>query len=328
MSETAKDSCDLERKHMFQRSGFGEESAETPQVFEMSNVADEVEESQRLVDQDSTDLPSCSFSKRVCSLRKKNWVVLGVSSKQRRYLKCIFCSLWLPSDDIEAHYYRSRERSCSRVSTLWPYLQLPLVFLRQNYISHKERMREACDLDHDSEVVDAAGDEFERMPEMDPSSGKPPSLMARLSYESMGENLTFQMVSHLVNQKKQKRAKKSAFKRFGRDIRCSWKFCDVNIPRENINKHFWKFHLLERKLNWPCCPRFVHKGKTLKKHFYWMQSDESDDSVSSVAFQFEDCVSNFPENFFRFSVWTFWLEICVEPALFPECCIAVWFRSE
>ena len=58
-----------------------------------------------------------------------------------------------------------------------------------------------------------------------------------------------------------------------------------------------------------------------------MHSDETDDSVTSVAFLFEGYVSNIPENFSRFLLWTFWLEIGAEPEQFPECCIAFWVFS-
>ena len=67
MSETAEDSSNSEGEQMFIRSGIDEESAETPQVCGVFEVADEVESSQRLVGQDFTDLPTCSFSIRVCS---------------------------------------------------------------------------------------------------------------------------------------------------------------------------------------------------------------------------------------------------------------------
>ena len=93
MSETAVDSSEAEGEQTFRRSGVDEESAETPQVCEMSDIADGVESSQRLVEQDFTDLPSCLFSERVCSLRQRCGVVLDVFSKRRGYLKCKVGSL-------------------------------------------------------------------------------------------------------------------------------------------------------------------------------------------------------------------------------------------
>ena len=57
---------------MFIRSGLDEESAETPQVSERSQIANENENSQRLVDQDFTDLLSYSFAERTCSLRQSS----------------------------------------------------------------------------------------------------------------------------------------------------------------------------------------------------------------------------------------------------------------
>ena len=146
MSETAVVSSDLEGEQMFISSGIDEESAETPQVCEMSEIANEVESSQRLVDQDFTDLLSCSFSERGCSLRQRSGVVLGLSSKQRGYLKCIVCSLRQQSEDIMRHTGTVHAKEavlecplcCHTFSFLWS--------LPRHYISHKERMHEECDL--------------------------------------------------------------------------------------------------------------------------------------------------------------------------------------
>ena len=327
MSETAEDSSDSEGEQMFIRSGIDEESAQTPEVCEMSEIADEVEISQRLVDQDSTDLPSCSFSERVCNLRQRSGVVLGVSSKRRGYLKCKVCSLWLPSEDIMRHTGTVHAKEavlecplcCHTFSFLWS--------LRRHYISHKERMHEECDRNHESDVLEAEGNELEGMPEMDPSSDKSPSPMTVMSSDSLGDNLTFQTNAHLVARKEEIGKTNFAFKMFHRDIRCPQKFCGVNITSENMSKHFSKFHLLEREINCPCCPRFFSNWKALRKHLLRMHSDETDDSVTSVAFLFEGYVSNFPENFSRFLLWTFWLEIGAEPEQFPECCIAFWVFS-
>ena len=87
---------------------------------------------------------------------------------------------------------------------------------------------------------------------------------------------------------------------FPRDIHCTQKFCDVNITSENMSEHFSKIHVLKRESNCPCCPRFFSSWKALKNHRLRMQSDETDDSVTSAAFQLEGCVNNFPENFFSF----------------------------
>ena len=77
------------------------DSAETSLVSEKSEIADEIaESSQRLVDQKFTELPSCSFAERVCSLRQGSTVVLGVSSIWRGFLKCKICPLWLPFENI------------------------------------------------------------------------------------------------------------------------------------------------------------------------------------------------------------------------------------
>ena len=203
---------------------------------------------------------------------------------------------------------------CHTFSFLWS--------LRRHYSSHKERMHQECDLNHESVVLEAEGDEFEGMPEMDPSSDKSPSPMTVMSSESLGDNFTFQMNAHLVARKEENGEQNFAIKMFGRDIRCPQKSCDGKITNKNMSKHFSKFHLLEREISGPCCLRHFSIWKAVKKHLLWMHSDETDDSVISVAFQFEGCVSNFPENFFRFLVRTFWLEICAEPAQFPECCIA------
>ena len=77
-SDHEQNSADSEREQFFKKPKIDEESAETPQVCEKSEIADQVESSQRIVDQDFTDLPSCSSSERVCSsLRQRNGVVLG-----------------------------------------------------------------------------------------------------------------------------------------------------------------------------------------------------------------------------------------------------------
>ena len=115
-----------------------------------------------------TDLPSCSFSELVCSLRQQSGLVLDVCSKRRRYLKSKVCSLWLPSEDIMRHTNTVDAKEgvlqcplcCHTFSFLWS--------LRRHYISKKESKHAECDLDYDSVVVEAKGDEFEGMPELNP----------------------------------------------------------------------------------------------------------------------------------------------------------------
>ena len=229
------------------RSGIDEESAETHEVCEMSEIADEVEISQRFVDQDFTDLPSCSFSELVCSLRQKSGVVLGVSPKRRGYLKCKSCSLWLPPEDIMRHTgtIHSKEAvlkcqlCCHTFSLFWS--------LCRHYISHKERMHEECDRNHESDVLEAEGNELEGMPEIDPSSDKSPGPMTVMSSDSLGKNLTVQMNAHLVARKEEIGETNFAFKMFARDIRCPQKFCDVNITSENMSKHISKIHFWREK---------------------------------------------------------------------------------
>ena len=83
---------------------------------------------------------------------------------------------------------------CHTFSFLWS--------SRRHYISHKEIMHEQCDLNHESEVVEAEGDECEGMPEMDPSSDKSPSPMAVMSSESLGDNLPFKWIFTSLLEKK------------------------------------------------------------------------------------------------------------------------------
>ena len=70
-------------------------------------------------------------------------------------------------------------------------------------------MHEECAVDHGSEAVDVEGDEFEEIPETDPSSDRSPSPVAVISSESQSNNLTFQLNASLGAQKEQNGDKKS-----------------------------------------------------------------------------------------------------------------------
>ena len=52
-------------------------------------------------------------------------------------------------------------------------------------------MHEECDLDHEIEVVDAKGDEFEAMSEINPPGNIFPIPMPVMYFESSVDNLTF-----------------------------------------------------------------------------------------------------------------------------------------
>ena len=146
----------------------------------------------------------------VCAVSQRSGLVLGVSSKRRGYLKCKICSLRLPPEDIM--------RDTGTVHAKEAVFECPLCChtfnfpwsLRRHYILHKERMHEERNMNPESEVVEAEGDEFEGIPEMDPSSNKSPSPMAVMSSESQANNLMFRMNAQFVA-RKQTGEKKTRF---------------------------------------------------------------------------------------------------------------------